>query len=101
MQACETMGGANNICSDKTGTLTMNKMTLSQIWNANTKVVEVHKQQLTEHDLSLNEEFNELFKVASLVNSTALLRPEEKGSSTELAILKYFEKMNVKYEDYR
>ena len=43
MQACETMGGANNICSDKTGTLTMNKMTLSQIWNANTKVVDVHK----------------------------------------------------------
>ena len=43
MEACETMGGANNICSDKTGTLTMNKMTLSQIWNVNSKVVEVHK----------------------------------------------------------
>jgi len=39
--------------------------------------------------------------VASLVNSTALLRPEEKGSSTELAVLKYFEKMDVKYEHYR
>jgi P-type E1-E2 ATPase len=43
MEACETMGGANNICSDKTGTLTMNKMTLSQIWNANTKVIDIHK----------------------------------------------------------
>ena len=49
------MGGANNICSDKTGTLTMNKMTLSQIWNANTKVVDVYKTQLTEQDLSSNE----------------------------------------------
>ena len=35
------MGGANNICSDKTGTLTMNKMTVTDIWagkNYNIKV---------------------------------------------------------------
>jgi P-type E1-E2 ATPase len=32
LTSCEIMGGANNICSDKTGTLTMNKMTWTQIW---------------------------------------------------------------------
>jgi len=37
------MGGANNICSDKTGTLTMNKMTLAQVWNRETKAVETYK----------------------------------------------------------
>ena len=32
LASCEIMGGANNICSDKTGTLTKNQMTWTHIW---------------------------------------------------------------------
>jgi P-type E1-E2 ATPase len=39
MHACETMGGANYICTDKTGTLTRNEMNIFKILNANKVIV--------------------------------------------------------------
>ena len=32
LAACEIMGGATNICSDKTGTLTLNQMKVARVW---------------------------------------------------------------------
>jgi len=40
LHASETMGGAHEICSDKTGTLTMNKMTLQVLYTGD-KIINV------------------------------------------------------------
>lgn len=55
LSSCEIMGGANNICSDKTGTLTMNKMTVTNIFVGVDKAVKVNDLKYDWKDYLPNE----------------------------------------------
>lgn len=63
LDACETMGNATAICSDKTGTLTMNRMTVVQAF-----VSDVHYKKVPEPDV-LSTEILELLVNSISINS--------------------------------
>lgn len=46
-------------------------------------------------------EFEELYIQNCALNSSAQLRPDERGSKTEIAIIKSLEKLGVNYETIR
>ncbi len=87
LHACETMGAATVICTDKTGTLTKNRMT----------VVE---------RLLLDDDYAEMFKHSMAVNSTAELSVEDGrdvvvGNPTEGALLQWLKAEGVDYRELR
>lgn len=88
LASCEIMGGANNICSDKTGTLTNNKMEVVNLWCGRDIKLPVKKDQeeldmLGKYDLKPNHW--DLLKTGLATNV-----PPDHESPTDLAIIDLF-----------
>lgn len=87
MHACETMGATTVICTDKTGTLTQNRMSVSNVL--------------------IYTEMGKLLEECISVNTTAFLDTTDKnktkviGNPTEGALLMWLQSMNANYIDYR
>ncbi len=62
LASCEIMGGADNICSDKTGTLTLNRMTVTRIYvGQDVKINEDQDENKELVSINFGEVFNETF----------------------------------------
>lgn len=103
LHACETMGAATVICTDKTGTLTKNEMTVVEFEELSSRRSQL---EFKEENSEVNHKIAEAFARSIAVNSTAELTEEDGelrriGNPTECALLMWIKSQGYDYHSFR
>ena len=101
LHACETMGAVTVICTDKTGTLTQNRMQVADLYRVKTEGADAEDAKAEGADAKALTD--PLFHAALALNTTADLDPEGHGigNPTECALLLWLQGQGLHYQDLR
>ncbi|MFV8344708.1 cation-translocating P-type ATPase [Flavobacterium sp. ZB4P13] len=113
LSAVETLGSTTVICSDKTGTLTLNEMTVQVLWNGKQKFNVTGVGINTDGKILKNDsdeegtddEIGELIRAAALCNDATLHKKEghwkSVGDPTEVALIAVAGKFGINEDELR